>query len=216
MRRSSFSLRARLLAVLLSFAVGVGSLASARADETVSAVWQVQEIHLPYFGLTTHYSCDGLRDKMREFMTQLGAREDFLVYVAGCTSITGPVRNPSVTMVLATAAPASDETTQALASDAKRSELLARMKSRSKSKAQFGDELFDAVIKRVTLQSKSSVSPGASGDCELLEQMRRHVLPKIGAKIVSDNVRCTPYQGTVGNPSMEVEVLIPSSPARAR
>lgn len=208
MRQLLSAQRATGLVALLACVMGSMAVAPARADETVRAVWQVQEIHLPYFGLTTQYSCDGLRDKVRELLTELGAREDFLVRIAGCTSITGPVRNPSVTMVLATATPASDETTRALADDAKRSELLARMKSRSKSKAEFSDEPFDAVVKRVTLRSKSSVSPGASGDCELLEQMRRQVFPKIGVNVISDNVRCTPYQGNVGNPSMEVEVLV--------
>lgn len=207
MRRTLSTLRVQTFAAAVALVLGSGVATPARADETVRAVWNVQEIFLPYFGLTTQYSCDGLRDKMREYLTQLGVREDYLVHVAGCTSITGPVRNPSVVMVVANAVPATDEIAKTFANDPKRAELLARMQRKAKGKTT-SDEPFDAVVKRVVLRSKTSVSPGASGDCELLEQVRRDVLPKIGATIIRDDVRCTPYQGTVGNPSMEVEVLV--------
>lgn len=208
MRRSLSLFRAKTFAAVLALVFAGGAATSARADETVRAVWNVQEIFLPYFGLTTQYSCDGLRDKMREYLTQLGVREDFLVHIAGCTSIRGPVRNPSVAMVVANAVPATDEMAKTFAGDPKRAELLARMQRKAKGKTTTSDEPFDAVLKRVVFRSKTSVSPGASGDCELLEQVRRYVLPKIGAKVIRDDVRCTPYQGTVGNPSMEVEVLV--------
>lgn len=207
MRLSISSLRAKSLVAIVACAMGVGALAPVRADETVRAVWQVQEIHLPYFGLTTHYSCDGLRDKMREILNELGVREDFLLRMA-CASITGPERLPSATMVLATAVPADDEIAKTFAADPKRAELLGRMRDKAKSKADYGDEPFDAVLKRVTLRAKESASPGASGDCELLEHVRRYVLPKIGAKIVRDEIRCTPHQGIVGNPVLEVDVLV--------
>jgi len=214
MRQTFSKLRTKALIVAAVCALSTGAFAPAQADESVRAVWKVQEITLPYFGLTTHYSCDGLRDKMREILTDLGAREDFLVRIAGCTSLTGPERLPSVVMVLATAVPANDETTKMFASDPKRAELLARMQKAAKGGMTYSDEPFDAVMKQVTLRSKDTVSPGASGNCELLEQMKRDVLPKIGAKVVSDNVRCTPHQGTPGNPTMTVEVLVPVSNER--
>jgi hypothetical protein len=79
-----------------------------------------------------------------------------------------------------------------------------------KSKTPYGDEPFDAIAKRATLFVKedNDRGVGGSGDCELLEQVRRFVLPKLGAVVSNDNVRCTPHQGIVGNPHMDVELLV--------
>jgi hypothetical protein len=200
--------RAKMLVLLV---VALNVTTTSRADETVRAVWNVQEIYLPYFGLTTHYSCDGLRSKMRDLLKQLGVREDFVVSV-GCTEISGPAYNPSVRIVVANAVPATDEVAKAFAADPKRAALLARLAKNDKT---LGDnsfnnaEPFDAVLRRVTLFAKNNSSPGASGDCELLEQLNRFVLPKLGAKVLNNTARCTPYQGSVGNPSTEVELLVP-------
>jgi hypothetical protein len=101
----------RIKTILASSCIVLGVVASvpARADEAVRAVWKVQEIYLAYFGLTTHYSCDGLREKMRGILEQLGVREDFVVNVGGCTEVSGPTFNPLVRMIVANAVPATDE-----------------------------------------------------------------------------------------------------------
>jgi hypothetical protein len=194
-----------------SVAVVAGALFSvaapqAYADAAVQAVWNVQEIYLPYFGLTTQYSCDGLRDKMRGLLKQLSVREDFVVSVGGCVEISGPTRNPNVRIIVASAVPATDELAQLFAADPKRAELLARLQR--KSKEPVSEAAFDANLKRVTLYAKNSASPGASGDCELLEHLQRYVLPKLNAKVLKSTVSCTPHQGSAGNPSMEVALLV--------
>jgi hypothetical protein len=152
-------------------------------------VWQVQDIYFPYFGLTTHYSCDGLRDRVRSILKQLQVRDDYLVNIAGCTEMTGPAWNPSVRMIVANAVPATDETAKAFAADPKRAELLARL--HKKNKTPTSDAPFDAMTRRVTLHAKDYAGPGASGDCELLEQLHRYVLPKLGATVLRDGVSCT-------------------------
>jgi len=181
---------------------------SARAAETVRAVWNVQELYLPYFGLTTHYSCDGLRDRVRDMLKELGVRGDFLVTVPGCIELSGPSPHPTARIILANAVPATDELAKALAADPKRAQLIAKLQKQSKTT--FSDEPFDAHAKRVRLYAKNNgaSSVGSSGDCELLEQMRRLVLPKLGAQVSNDDVSCTPHQGTVGNSSMDVDLLV--------
>ncbi len=42
------------------------------------AVWTPKEIQFTYMGFTTHYTCDGLRDTIKEMLLQLGARKDDL------------------------------------------------------------------------------------------------------------------------------------------
>jgi hypothetical protein len=214
MRSATSLLRVKAVLALVGAVLCTSITQPARADETVRAVWQVQDLYLSYFGLTTHYSCDGIRERMRAILKELSVREDFLVTMAGCIELTGPTYNPTVRMIVANAIPATDEVTKAFATDPKRAELLARLQK--KSKTPFTDEPFDAYMKRVTLHSKAQFSSGVgeSGDCELLEQMRRTILPKLGAKVSNDFVYCTPHQGNVGNPSMDVDLLVPVPAAK--
>ena len=51
---------------------------------TVNAVWVEHEVNFTYMPLTSYYSCDGLRDKVRWILRQLGARPDFKVRSRGC------------------------------------------------------------------------------------------------------------------------------------
>jgi hypothetical protein len=201
----------RSAAALAVLTVGLLAATSpARAAENVRAVWQVQEISLPYFGLTTQYSCDGLRDTMNNVLRQLGVRDDLVTVAVSCAELNGPTRNPSIWLVIANPVPASDEVAKSFASDPKRAELLAKLQRHKKSPV--SDAPFDAVLKHVVLRAKDRSGAGASGDCELLEQVRDRVLPKLGAKIIKDEMRCTPYQGTIGNPKLEVELLVAASP----
>jgi hypothetical protein len=183
-----------------------------RADEPVRAVWQVQDIYFPYWGLTTHYSCDGLRDRVRDYLKQLVESDNYIVSIAGCVDMTGAVRMPSVSMLVANAVPATEEMAKAFAADPKRAKLVARLER--KDKILISDEPFDAVPRQVTLHAKDKFDVGASGDCELLEQLQRFVFPKLGVTVLKDRVSCTPGQGTVGNPSVDVELLVAAQAAK--
>jgi hypothetical protein len=208
--RSTYS---RYLAV---FVFAIAQMAPAYANAateqsaeraTEQAIWRVQEIYFAYFGLTTHYSCDGLRDRVRFMLSELGVQESSHVQIAGCTDLSGPAYNPSVRIILAYPVAATDDNIKAAAQDAKRAELVATLKRRSKSKLEFGLEPFDAERLNVVLLSKAQTPTSASGDCELLEQIRDHVIKPMGGTIVKDELRCIPYQGTAGNSRLTAEVL---------
>ena len=92
-------------------ALGIVLVSSARAespDGAQSAVWAHKEFQFTYQGFTTHYSCDGLRDKVRQILLQFGARKDDLkVYDFGCASPSGrPDRFPSVSVKMSVLVPA--------------------------------------------------------------------------------------------------------------
>jgi len=208
--RSTYS---RYLAVFV-FAIAQMAPAYAHAANeqsaertTEQAIWRVQEIYFAYFGLTTHYSCDGLRDRVRFMLSELGVQESSHVQIAGCTDLSGPAYNPSVRIILAYPVAATDDNIKAAAQDAKRAELVATLKRRSKSKLEFGLEPYDAERLNVVLLSKAQTPTSASGDCELLEQIRDHVIKPMGGTIVKDELRCIPYQGTAGNSRLTAEVL---------
>ena len=216
--------RLRSLRVNALAAIGALScllaLQTAHADEaapaeTVRALWQVQEIYFPYFGLTTNYSCDALRDKMRDFLKQLGAREDVAVSPAGCVELSAPEKHPSVRVVLAHPVEATDANKQAIAQDPRRAELLEQLQRKSKVPVAPANEPFDAVRRKVVLNTKESSYVTASGDCELLDQMRRTMFGKLGIKVIDNQVSCTPYQGSPSNQRMHVEVLAAVVPAKS-
>jgi hypothetical protein len=185
---------------------------SAAADEaapTVKAVWRVQEFAFPYFGLTTIYACDTLREKIRIYMLDIGAREDVFVSRSGCVETNRPEKYPNVRITVAFAVEATDENRQAIAKDPKQQELQAKLAKKSKAQAAASDQPFDAAWRKAVLNSKVSASTGASGDCELIDQLRRDVLPKLGVKTIKNEINCTPYQGSVSNQKLEVEALAP-------
>src|SRR5947209_1353949 len=57
----------------------------------MAAVWREQHVDFFYKGRTSRYSCDGLRDKVRAMLLDLGARRDLKITAIGCY---GPGRLP--------------------------------------------------------------------------------------------------------------------------
>jgi hypothetical protein len=51
------------------------------------------------------------------------------------------------------------------------------------------------------------------GDCELVQQLRRQILPKMSVHIIRDNVRCSAGFGEIAPPQLTVSALVPAPPA---
>jgi hypothetical protein len=208
----SRSISAKAVVMLLAFMASIAP-SYAKTDDpiavpTVKALWQFYELDFHYMGMTTYYSCDGLRDRMKEILLSLGAREDSLVWVAACDRTPGPALMPSVHIVAAFPVESTNELVAAQKMDTKRAELLSQMQERAKNKKVFTDEPFDAASKHVVLSTDDgSSSHRFAGDCELLEQLAKRLLPTIGAKIVSDQLFCMPHATTVSS-KLVVESLV--------
>jgi hypothetical protein len=188
---------ASLLGVLLASAalalVAVGATHSARAVEagggageaptTVPAHWVERKFRFVYQGFTTRYSCQGLRDKVRDVLLQLGARaSDLSVRQIACTTgFSQPDPNPSVGGTFYVLEPASGTTEQPL----------------------------DAAWQRVNV----SVGRGGldtAGQCELVEQVKQRILPLFTTRNVAFQPRCIPHKLTPSGSSLSVEVLKPA------
>src|SRR5690349_4550812 len=84
---SSMRTLALRMSVGLTAAVAAAFLSSAWAAQTTteqSAVWTPKQVTFVYQGFTTRYSCDGLRDKLRDLLLKLGARKDLQVEETAC------------------------------------------------------------------------------------------------------------------------------------
>lgn len=190
-----------LLCVLAGLSPGVRAAEDASA-EPVQAIWKNQEFAFYFQSQTTFYSCSSLEAKLERILSALGARKPY-VKVRSVDCQAGPVRMPRV-IVNITAPVAA--TAQALADREKgrsKRELAARVRGETEDAAALAE--FPAHWKRVSL-SRGAVDL-EPGDCELIDELRRKVLPRLAVRVVKDSTHCTPQQLTLGQPQLEVEAL---------
>ena len=176
------------------------------AQAVMQAKWRPLEIKYSYTGFTTAYDCLAFESKMKRILRTLGAHPQTKVRAQGCT-INRPSRNFFVTITTATPIPAAQD--DAPRQDKSRQELLDRLGAQPEL-----NEQFPAAWKRVDLSDNRALDL-QPGDCELMEGLRDHVLPKLNIEVVQDRVVCTPRQVSIDTPKLEVSALVPVKSADA-
>jgi hypothetical protein len=144
-----------------------------------SAVWVPKELKFAYRGFTTTYSCDGLRDRMKELLLKLGARDDLQVHSYGCTRLVGPDIIPGVSIKMNVLQPAGGQGTQPVAAHWKTVDLLANR------------NLIDA-----------------AADCELIAEIRQQVLPLFATRNVDYSATCARGEPLPGATRLVADVLV--------
>ncbi len=176
-----------LLSALAGLCLGTCSLAS--ADEApVQALWAAKKVNFTFMGFTARYSCDGLLEKVRKILLDLGARADLKVTATGCDRGFGtPSHFPGVSGTIQVLVP-------------------------------LGDKAPPADTQPVNAQWKSVViAPrgeplNAAGDCELTEQIKQRILPLFTSRNVEYSSTCIPYQLQVGGTRLKADVLVAEPP----
>jgi hypothetical protein len=188
--------------------------AAAVDGATIMAVWVQKEVNFAYVGLTSYYSCDGIRDKVRQILKYIGARPGFKVTVRSCINDTGVRRDfggvermPWVYITAALPQPATPELLAELAMPDPKRELIARTTGKPSATAEATAQ-FPAQWRLVELVGKP-IGPVQWGDCELVDQMAREAFPQLGARIVMNQMACVPHQVTPGGLNLTLEVLQP-------
>ena len=186
--------------VLLAISLIVGS-AGAMADGSdaqssdtaapTSAKWVARKLQFTFMGFTTHYTCDGLQGQMKSILQQLGVRGDLVVKSRGCTRFDGPEPFPGVSATFAVLVPAgSGEKVAANSPD-----VAARWET-------------------VTLDSDTTQRTGQGG-CELIEQVKKSVLPLFTTRNLAYSSDCFPHSESLVGARLSVEVLRPVKPPPA-
>jgi hypothetical protein len=157
-----------------------GTWASA-TENPQPAIWKTRELTFDYFGFTTYYSCDGLRDKVEQVLSLLGARKgDLTVTPYPCTRPGRPEPlGPSVRIKVSTLEPAEAGDTNGAV---------------------------EAQWKTVNLAGVDKLTPG---DCELADQIKKQILPAFSTRNLQARTDCTPHQEAPGNILLTVDVLVP-------
>jgi hypothetical protein len=178
---------AALAGALLTFFLPGWASAAETSALSESAVWVQKEVNFRYVGFATKYSCDGLEDRVRRILLQLGARDDLKMTGYGCMGVNSPETTPGVRIVMHVLQPASATAGQTVAAHWKTVDLLADR------------DLLDA-----------------AHDCELVSQLDRDVLPLFAPRRVDYSAACSVNTPLVGGTRLKVDVLIPDSrPATA-
>jgi hypothetical protein len=180
-----------------------GSAAHAQSA-VVEAVWKPQRINFVYRGYSTLYSCSGLQDKLEKILTTVGARDHVELRAYSCDDVLSIAR---FQIALASPVEATPENVQELTTYDARDELLARARGEQLASAEDLPR-FPAVWKTISF-ARSREMRLEPGDCELVQQLRRHVLPRMSVQIVSDRVQCSAF-GNISRPQLTVSALVPA------
>jgi hypothetical protein len=186
---------------LLAFGM-VRLAAAAESPQTVQAVWQPQEVTFQYFGSNTAYNCDSLSDKLERILVKAGVREGVRVSTAGCFG-NRPQRSISVRIAMLAPVTVGDKDQGALSAE-KQQEVIKRVGGKSGVDMQ----PFAATWETIDLSKDRALNIEA-GDCELIEQLRKNVLPKLRMKIVDSQTSCIPNQISAFVPRLIVSALVP-------
>ena len=154
----------------------------ATAEGEVAAAWKKQEIEFTYMGFTTRYSCDGLRDKLRQLLEASGARPDFKVTTRACAAEQGRV------------------------TEFPRVQLSFHVAEIPQAGARSVGEPAVARWKPVTLTPRRPRYLEV-GDCELIEQFRDRVLPAFATRRLDGDINCIPHQLSGSSFMLRFEVL---------
>ena len=195
------------LAAMMSHGVSVAQEAAEPAQvvatTVVAAVWKPQEISFYFHSFNTFYPCPSLNDKVRRLLLQLGADRGIRVRSTGCNIGYAMARSPLVKIRLSVPAEATPEVLAELEKTRTTRELIARVRG---GEAMGLASQFPAYWRRVALDR--GVRNLDSGDCELIDAIKRQVLPQLAVRIVRDNMRCGPYQYSSRPVPLEVEALV--------
>jgi hypothetical protein len=160
---------------------GGGAMAAA---PTVPAVWTQKEVQFTYMGFTTTYTCDGLRDAVREMVLRLGARKDDLKVTeqpcSGDPNRPNPFPGVRIKMSVLTPAPTTPAD---------------------------GTQTVPAQWKAIKLPYRETAL-NAAGQCELLEQFKAKILPLFTTRNVDFKATCVPHQLDPLGTQLQAEVLI--------
>ncbi|HTX24036.1 MAG TPA: hypothetical protein VMD03_05225 [Steroidobacteraceae bacterium] len=172
--------------------------APAAATDSTSATgvpqparWTQKKLFFVYMGLQTRYGCQGLTDDVRQVLLELGARKsDLNVQEAGCTSgFNQPTPHPAVAGTFSVLEPVPPE--RAYSPSATPGTVAARWQAVQVQLARPGRDV--------------------NGQCELLDQVRRRILPLFTTRNVQYQSTCSPRQLIVGGTSLRLEVLVPDT-----
>lgn len=181
----------------------IASSAVAQADP-IDAVWKPQRVSFSLSGGSTSYACDELARRISNILVVLGAHERIRVDRRNCS-------NAGIDLDITFMSPieATSENVRALTTFSTEDQLVARLRGIELPTAE-DVQWFRAEWQKVSLSHDPRLHLTA-GDCELLEQVRRQLLPQLMVRDVSKRLVCVPGHLASKPPRLTVSALVAST-----
>ncbi len=186
----------------VAIAVAAASVATAASTEPsaaakpIAAVWKARQLDFTFAGFTTHYTCSGFESVLGRLLRAAGARADAKVS-ASCTAPFGHPERISIAHLSFSVLVPDDHVAPATAG-AKSTPVEAQWKS-------------------VHWQAHSPLALDlGEGDCELVDEFARRILPLFSVRDVVNDMNCVPHQLEVGGVDLRFRVLAPLSGAKPK
>ena len=169
---------------LLFVQANAGADARVASADSTQAEWTQKQVHFVFQGFTTHYSCQGLEDKVRKALLKLGARKDLKVDEGACwRPAGGPEPFPGVDVRMNVLEPLRADTR--------------------------GRQSNAVAAHWMPLDLKLDQDPlGQAGDCELLEQIKNTFLPLFATRNVDYKSSCAAHQVFPAGSWLRGDVLV--------
>lgn len=198
-----------LFAAAASLALSVAAHSNSTAQEgLVQAIWRVQHVDFAYYSPQHFYACDALKNKVRAILRAMGAHEALTIH-AGCSG-NSLVQQMSARISLAAPVEATAENILAATTFDARDKLVAKLReTRLPTAADIGR--FPASWRSVSLSRDDRLHLDA-GDCDLLNSIRKQVLPRMRVNVRKWARHCT-HGATRTRSVYEIEALIPAKAA---
>jgi hypothetical protein len=171
--------------VAMSICAGASQAPAGAHAGDVAAVWVSKDVDFRYVGFTTKYSCEGLQERVRGILLQLGARDDLKVVPYACERVAGAETTPGVRIRMHVLQPAQTTSEQTVA---------AHWQS------------VDALADRDPVK--------ASLDCELIAQLHGKVLPLFTTRQVDYSAQCSANQPLTGGTRLKADLLVADAAPR--
>jgi hypothetical protein len=157
------------------------AISALSAEPPVEAVWRAQRFTFQYRSEGQIYRCDLLKHKIRNILTQLGARDRIVVRSVSCQDFARAAR---LEVIMESPVVATPENIRVITQYDTQDELIARVRGVALPTAE-DIERFPAVWQSIALQRAPKVYL-ENGDCALVQQLRRQILPGMSVQIIKD------------------------------
>jgi hypothetical protein len=193
--------------VIAAAPFGAAGAATPVDGNSVEAVWKAQRVNFEYRGYSTQYTCRSLEDKLETILITMGAHEGIQLNSYNCNEEMGVAR---FEIVLQSPVEATAENVRDITTYDSTDKLVARVNGTQLTAAE-DVQRFPAEWKTVSF-SRDRKMRLDRGDCELVQQLRQQILPRMSVQIVKDNIRCSSAFGNIGSPRLIVSALVPAKP----
>lgn len=193
----------KALLVTASLFMGAAPAIAQDDNPNIDAIWLPQVVDFTYQADYTFYTCNNLWRKISGILAHLGARTTAPSQQIRCNDFAHTV---SLQIALESPAEATESNLLAITDYDSKDRLVARMQGRQLPTA---NDIPHFPATWTTLSTRDAEVQLTAGDCELLSQLRKQVLPKLSVQVLKEPTRCraTLTRGSSIAPHMKVRAL---------